>query len=182
MVISKSNHVNPKNRQRAPFFDQDTSLPTLKAPSCLMRLSFTSSTLDSGRSTALPQKSSKFTKRSKRRKPSLERHSPSVLRHLSHLARSSHHLNKIQPLLQTSFQFFAEIAENFHHSMSLPFLVVASAILAKKVFQLGRIQHDHSYLPLSIDKKYSNHPNQKSHSFFRGSDRRCSKIQVHASP
>jgi hypothetical protein len=31
MVISKSNHVKPKNRQRAPFFDQDTSLPTLKA-------------------------------------------------------------------------------------------------------------------------------------------------------
>jgi hypothetical protein len=46
MVISKSNHVNPKNRQRAPFFDQDTSLPPLKAPSCLPRLSFTSSTLD----------------------------------------------------------------------------------------------------------------------------------------
>ena len=65
IVISTSNYVNPKNRQQAPFFDQDTSIPTLKAPSCLLRLSFISSTLDSGRSTALlwPQKGSKFTKR-----------------------------------------------------------------------------------------------------------------------
>jgi hypothetical protein len=46
MVISTSNYVNPKNRQQTLFFDQDTSIPTKKAASCLLSLSFISSTLD----------------------------------------------------------------------------------------------------------------------------------------
>jgi hypothetical protein len=80
-----------------------------------------------------PQKSSKFTKRSKRRKPSIERHQPG--------ATSRYHLSRRSPvvfpnwrdlitayLLQTSFQFFAKITENLHHAKSQAFLVAASTI------------------------------------------------------
>jgi hypothetical protein len=80
-----------------------------------------------------PQKSSKFTKRSKRRKPSIERHQPG--------ATSRYHLSRRSPvvfpnwrdlitayLLQTSFQFFAKITENLHHAKSHAFLVAASTI------------------------------------------------------
>jgi hypothetical protein len=81
----------------------------------------------------IAKKGSNFTKRSKRRKPGIERHQPG--------ATTRYHLSHQSPvvfpnwrdlitayLLQTSFQFFAEITENLHHAMSQAFLVVASTI------------------------------------------------------